>query len=410
MTSPMPQRKATCASTISSYPNPPMEKILKFPRTPKEHPYASHISRFAMFPAFRSSGSGKPFPFISPIVPPPPTNVILRSKTKGGPYRHEVLEMPSSEDAAISTEDYGFVDLPKPAKGIKHAMYPAPVKAVLPTPKVEGDLTASERSHNMAKSFEKMHWMTSYQMHYKGHTDDAAATLDYEGWQPDRQLFNLKMNDITENAPNTTGRPSQSAPLRTERDRSLYVSLPSKARQGIKKRQEKNTRNAYADVYSNASPAPKQRSARSQQSSRKIASDPKEATTPQIAPQVPSGPERAESSGTNRVAGNICGDYESKKATKVRFNETQTRERETEPPQIPPRPPVLPEITPVRRAVGSSEGAAGDLLGLQGSYTKTKAHQDFNSSINYDSVNLRDNVVSGKKHNFYGINCNYIHG
>lgn len=80
-------------------------------------------------------------------------------------------------------------------------------------------------------------------------------------------------------------------------------------------------------------------------------------------------------------------------------------------PCILPRPPVLPGIRPVDR-VGSldREDAALSLLDLQNSFSKSKAHHNFNSSITRAAVNLRDNVVTGKKHDFYGINCYYLHG
>ncbi|XP_062421602.1 uncharacterized protein LOC134132882 [Pungitius pungitius] len=80
-------------------------------------------------------------------------------------------------------------------------------------------------------------------------------------------------------------------------------------------------------------------------------------------------------------------------------------------PSILPRPPVLPGIRPACR-VGSQggEGAALCLLDLQNSFSKSKAHHEFNRSIALAAVNLRDNVVTGKKHDFYGINCYHLHG
>lgn len=80
-------------------------------------------------------------------------------------------------------------------------------------------------------------------------------------------------------------------------------------------------------------------------------------------------------------------------------------------PYILPRPPVLPAIQPVDR-VGTlgGVGPAASLRDLQDSFSKTEAHRKFNSSITRATVNLRDNVVSGKKHDFFGINCCYIHG
>lgn len=57
--------------------------------TPKQHPYASHISQFAMFPSFRSPddtqtgfrASRRPFP--STLVPIDAPDITLISKTKG---------------------------------------------------------------------------------------------------------------------------------------------------------------------------------------------------------------------------------------------------------------------------------------------------------------------------------------
>ncbi|XP_038563344.1 uncharacterized protein C7orf31 homolog [Micropterus salmoides] len=85
--------------------------------------------------------------------------------------------------------------------------------------------------------------------------------------------------------------------------------------------------------------------------------------------------------------------------------------RELPNPCILPRPPVLPGIHSVDR-VGSvgGEGAAVRLLDLQNSFINSIAHRNFNSSITRAAVNLRDNVATGKKHNFYGINCYYLHG
>lgn len=84
----------------------------------------------------------------------------------------------------------------------------------------------------------------------------------------------------------------------------------------------------------------------------------------------------------------------------VKSRETRQRFRGS---HLLPRPRVLPGI------VGRQE-ADSALLHLQNSFSKTAAHRNFNSSITYAVVNLNDNVVSGKKHNFFGINSCYLHG
>lgn len=75
------------------------------------------------------------------------------------------------------------------------------------------------------------------------------------------------------------------------------------------------------------------------------------------------------------------------------------------------RPPVLPGIQPVDRAGSTGrEDVAVSLLNLQNTFSKSIAHRNFHSSVRCAAVDLRDNVVTGKKHNFYGINCYYLRG
>jgi len=80
-------------------------------------------------------------------------------------------------------------------------------------------------------------------------------------------------------------------------------------------------------------------------------------------------------------------------------------------PCILPWPPNQQGIHSVSRAgtVGRV-GTAPSLLDLQNSFSKSEAHRNFNNSITRAAVNVRDNVVSGKKHDYFGINCNTIRG
>ena len=200
--------------------------------TPKEHPYSSHISKFAMFPSFRSpddpeTGVRAAFqPFLNPLIPNCAPNITLLSKTMGkratccgkrgwymfperlktsllpctgAPYRHEVLETPMATrtKAVTWTGENGFLDVrdakwihitveviqwtklttifstllqqTKPLKGQNQVFYPTPSKTVLPNPKLRAwDLSLSERTSNMLRNLERTHWVTSYQMHYTG--------------------------------------------------------------------------------------------------------------------------------------------------------------------------------------------------------------------------------------------------
>lgn len=80
-------------------------------------------------------------------------------------------------------------------------------------------------------------------------------------------------------------------------------------------------------------------------------------------------------------------------------------------PCVLPRPPVLPGIhTADKGGSVGGESPAFSLLDLQNSYSKSTAHRNFNDSTTRAAVNLRDNVVTGRKHDFYGINCYYLRG
>ncbi|KAE8288710.1 putative protein C7orf31-like protein TISP74 [Larimichthys crocea] len=152
------------------------EKMIKI-ATPKEHPYSSHISRFAIFPSFRSPDDPETGvraasqPFLNPLIPNSAPDITLLSKTIGSPYRHEVLETPmkTRKKAVTWSGEHGFLDHSKPLKEENQVFYPTPPKTVLPNPKLrEWNLSSSERTCNMLKNLERTHWITSYQMQYTG--------------------------------------------------------------------------------------------------------------------------------------------------------------------------------------------------------------------------------------------------
>uniref|UniRef100_UPI0037E76A9B sperm-associated microtubule inner protein 4 n=1 Tax=Semicossyphus pulcher TaxID=241346 RepID=UPI0037E76A9B len=482
------------------------EKMITIP-TPKQHPYSSHISQFAMFPSFRSPDDPETGvraaskPFLNPLVPNRAPDVTLLSKTIGSPYRHEILASPmkTKKKAVMWTGEHGFLDHTKPLfRGDSQVFYPAPPKAVLPNPKLrDWDLTLSERTSNMLKNLERTHWLTSYQMQYTG---SGPANP-------------LKIDDFRDKARGLTGLNSRTAPLR---ERSFPVFVPSKPIKGCRGRQESSAGRSTcspsaADELPNPSPSPNQDTAsatinqpRPQETAAKHneAPDPNHRGQSQSkyspgSTEAPSAepsqevlhkqqPERkssayegrqrqtcrvqfdespiqvsvsqsCEEANAARIADaerplhlhsrplphgemevnrekSLCVKDEprSRRNLKVRdfsglghsadlidpagieseflqrasekLEKGREMPRSTFNPCILPRPPVLPGIP--------HEGRKGalSLLDLQDSFSKTAAHQDFNSSITRAAVNLRDNVVTGKKHDFYGINCFYLHG
>ncbi|KAM9782510.1 sperm-associated microtubule inner protein 4 [Neosynchiropus ocellatus] len=258
------------------------EKTIKV-AFPKEHPYASHISRFAMFPSFKSpddpdSGvTASSQPFLGSHAPKAAPEVSVLSKSIGGPYRLEVLESAAGrrDDALTWPGDRGFWDYAKPMREESQVWYPTPPKTVLPNPKLrDWEGTLSERTGNMLKNLEKALWITSYQMHYTG-SGPAGP---------------LQMDDFREQISDPSGTSSHAAPLE---------------------------------------------------------------------PPLKSG--------------------------------------------LLPRAPVLPGIQQLGRT------NSPDPEPLLQSFSKSEAHRRFNVSIARPLVNLNDNVVTGRKHDFYGVNCNLLH-
>ncbi|XP_067094211.1 sperm-associated microtubule inner protein 4 [Osmerus mordax] len=154
----------------------PEERMIQVP-IPKEHPYQSHISRFALFPTFHSpddpytgvrAASRQP---LNPLIPSSAPEVTVLSKTKGGPYRNEVLEVPMTarKKAMAWPGQHGFLDHTKPVMDESQTFYPKPQKTVLPNSILrDTDMTLSERTANILHNVVKSHWITSYQMNFTG--------------------------------------------------------------------------------------------------------------------------------------------------------------------------------------------------------------------------------------------------
>ncbi|XP_022050177.2 uncharacterized protein C7orf31 [Acanthochromis polyacanthus] len=465
------------------------EKMIQI-ATPKEHPYSSHISRFAMFPSFRSPDDPETGvraasqPFLSLIMPHGAPDISLLSKTKGAPHRHEIIETPVKTKKTVKwTGEHGFYDKTKLLKGENQVFYPTPPKTVLPNPKIrDWDFSLSERTSNMLKNLERALWVTSYQMHYTG-------------LGPANPL---KMDDFKDKM--ITGILSHTAPLQ---ERSHPEFVPSKPKQGCKRRQGRSTFSPSAAELlkaalnrSSASATVNQHGPREIRATYNEAPDPhqmgqsqSEYSSTEAQHTTPSQAISHKQQQTHSKGSAHEGIEIERERCKVQFDESFMRgsvsqssqeanaaqisnterpqdlysrphsqgeieadikkslmelcgkdapssKKEDQPrrvkshaellsrtsagqellhgisnPSILPRPPVLPSIRPVHTYGNVRRGeAAQSLLDLQDSFSKTEAHRNFNSSITRAAVDLRDNVVRGRKHDFYGINCNYIHG
>ncbi|XP_028326286.1 uncharacterized protein C7orf31 [Gouania willdenowi] len=399
--------------TIPNVPKPTdinVGQIMKRTATLKEHPYSSHISRFALFPSFRSPDDPETGiraasqTYLDTNIPNSAPEVTVLSKTIGGPYRHEIIESPmkTRKTAIRWTGTHGSLDHTKPLKGEKQVFYPAPPKIVQPNPKLrDWDLSLSERTCNMLKNMERALWLTSYQMHFTG---SGPANP-------------LKMDDFREKMSNLSGINPQIAPLQ---EKSYPAFVPSRPQLGRRRGLERD------EGRSTCTPT-------SADFLQTHAEQPNQSTA--IAPtEQPFGTthelrtEETMSHSSHRADGVPVSNiqYPHKYVPYQTLHEFRSNSKQRsgnsaidkminkrllpDPCPLLPRPPCLKGVSSMDGAGVVRRERTLNLRDLQNSFSKSEAHRNFNNSITYAHVNLRDNVVKGKKHNFNGLNCNYIHG
>ncbi|XP_066538375.1 sperm-associated microtubule inner protein 4 [Hoplias malabaricus] len=134
--------------------------------TQKEHPYKSHISRCAMFPSYHCPDD--PHTGIRAASTP---QVTLIKKSKGAPYRHELLEVPLETKRNVTTwlGENGFQNHTKPVQDHTQVFYPKALKTKCPNMTLRDcKSTLSQGTANMLQNLEKTHWLTSYQLQFSG--------------------------------------------------------------------------------------------------------------------------------------------------------------------------------------------------------------------------------------------------
>uniref|UniRef100_A0A8C5N6G3 Uncharacterized protein n=1 Tax=Gouania willdenowi TaxID=441366 RepID=A0A8C5N6G3_GOUWI len=375
-------------------------QIMKRTATLKEHPYSSHISRFALFPSFRSPDDPETGiraasqTYLDTNIPNSAPEVTVLSKTIGGPYRHEIIESPmkTRKTAIRWTGTHGSLDHTKPLKGEKQVFYPAPPKIVQPNPKLrDWDLSLSERTCNMLKNMERALWLTSYQMHFTGKTPHSYKQIDFVRYC---KCKNTKLNGTL---------PRRGIPKPClESEKSYPAFVPSRPQLGRRRGLERD------EGRSTCTPT-------SADFLQTHAEQPNQSTA--IAPtEQPFGTthelrtEETMSHSSHRADGVPVSNiqYPHKYVPyqtlhEFRSNSKQRSGNSAIDKMINKR--LLPDPSGVVRRERTL-----NLRDLQNSFSKSEAHRNFNNSITYAHVNLRDNVVKGKKHNFNGLNCNYIHG
>ncbi|CAM4594605.1 sperm-associated microtubule inner protein 4 [Lepidochelys kempii] len=169
-------------------PEPPANSIeqlsLPFPVT---HPYQTHISRYATFPNFKSpedqdtgiqASNHRPF---HANVPTKAYDVIVLRKTKGNPYRHEVINIPSDsqKEALHWPGQHAYFHFPKFVEGSSQIYYPKPPKTVAPNATCNPlEPNLSSRTTNMLRNVERAQWITTYNHDFTGRGPMNPLVLD----------------------------------------------------------------------------------------------------------------------------------------------------------------------------------------------------------------------------------------
>jgi len=154
---------------------------------PAEHPYSSHMSRFAMFPSFANTpddyktgeAARHQLP-LHPQIPANPNDVTINYKSKGAGDRHETEHLPlDSQKKALSWPGDIFFQNKKTTSSGQQQFYPIPPKAVIPNHAPRKlDHTLNPRTANALRNVERSQWATTYNRVHAGYGPANAHSLD----------------------------------------------------------------------------------------------------------------------------------------------------------------------------------------------------------------------------------------
>ncbi|XP_022100502.1 uncharacterized protein LOC110984527 isoform X2 [Acanthaster planci] len=165
-----------------------MTKIQIDKTFPAEHPYSSHMSRFALFPSFANSpddyktgeAAKESSTTLHPQMPASSYDVTINHKTKGAGDRWETQDLPlDSQKRPLSWPgDVFFQNRKTPTSGQQN-FYPIPPKAVLPSHAPRSlDFSIHPRTANALRNVERSQWVTTYNKNFTGYGPANALRLD----------------------------------------------------------------------------------------------------------------------------------------------------------------------------------------------------------------------------------------
>uniref|UniRef100_A0A669PCH7 Chromosome 7 open reading frame 31 n=1 Tax=Phasianus colchicus TaxID=9054 RepID=A0A669PCH7_PHACC len=370
---------------------------------PTSHPYQTHISRYAMFPDFRSpedrdtgtdASSCQPF---HSNIPCKAFDMVVLRKTRGNPYRHEVVGTPfdSLKEALCCSRQHACLQLPKFSEEKDQIYYPNPSKIVAPNSTFrELEHKVSSRTSNILQNLERAQWITTYNRnftgkHFKETFVSSLSQVRPLGGRTVRLLQGRRPRESVLQGQHCCHEQAKPPQVSQQKDHYLDAGLPISTFQKIIDRKQ-------AEALSQG-----------QFSGR---------------PELQSLPESAHSLSwedlktkhldqhtiwANPLSEAVLPQDGNREESKIVLHKLWNQEA-SEPawrPEDRLREVALPEWIP------GSEVARRQtvLLELQDSFSKTAAQKRFHDSINGETKDLRDNINEGRRHEFYGFNAFYFH-
>uniref|UniRef100_A0A8C4TK85 Sperm microtubule inner protein 4 n=1 Tax=Erpetoichthys calabaricus TaxID=27687 RepID=A0A8C4TK85_ERPCA len=433
------------------------EKQIQVP-FPAKHPYQSHISYYAMFPTFKSpddpdSGlNTRNGVQVNLNVPAMSHDIRVLQKAKGDPYRHEVIDIPpiSKRKVLQWPGQNGYYQIPKQPEEPGQVYYPRPPKTVAPNMTLRPwENTLSERTANMLKNLERSQWLSIYSLNFTGNGPMNPLQLDdYH----DKMIGAItgKINPfMAELVTFTPARPFEGRYSRMLQGQRQLESQPQEMGQVTKdsihtQRFQENGRMELSFLKVQNERDEKQAIAKGNLSLKneettelsqalKITDTAK--TLALYTRQLPTKPNSA-----------MLVKKENDFQQQLYYEDLPTSKKEhykvdhnpyslSQPPVsasigfATDRPPLSPQTAHfqplecseksgyapyIKQAACAGVGyrdvwPQSTLLHLQDSFSKSAAHKRFHETNNSNTLDLRDNIHSGKRRTFYGFNSYYFH-
>ncbi|OCT75784.1 uncharacterized protein C7orf31 [Xenopus laevis] len=434
-------RKSAVRASDDLYPKPPDVSInIKQIHTdfPAEHPYQSHISKFAVFPSYNPPE--EPDGTFSPLHPETPSrgyDTIVLRKTSGNPYRHEIIDIREPKNPLIWPGQDGYFHFPKSNRGRKQIYYPMPPKTVAPNHFYKSqEEPLSERTDHLQRSLLKSQWITSYSRSFPDYSEmkrlnpggfldpgsigqlGGSAEMILQSEPLEGRASCIQVSDNPTNAkekvlnllpkvqniqtsPDLDGENDCGIPcyskhhtfpacdtLSNHRSTRCHYSGEERKAHSARKRQfkEPELRKITDTDQSDALYSRQLMQASGLQEGN---SEIKSIYDKEL---HPSEDEYTYSNLKKSLPENVAHDM-----TQESLNGWCTKQRVSQ-------TPVPQELYDIK-----TEQQGPNLLELQSLFSRTKAYRDFHHNFPVSTMDLRDNSNSGKKHKFFGFNSFYFH-